>query len=272
MKTMQWAAFVFILAIVIVRGLWPDKFALDDISFLLLFLVAIPLLAPFLKKAKLFGAEFDFKENIQQLSNLVEESVEESKEEKTQIEEDNRGVGLFETFSAESAMNIVQQDPNLALAAVRIEIERILRLAYETSIDTNTSAKNGIAFLANKLHEHEMIGDHQREAIRQITKLCNAAIHGGDISIDDAIVVIDLAIELSRSFPLGYSVNFMSNPKYEEQGHICEWEHCVEHFPLRGNRDDRSCPVFGHDCPGGSETRAKCQKSIDDVPGDRFSM
>ena len=62
MKKIQWVAFTFIIAIVIVRGFWPEEFTLDKYSVGLLFRLAIPLLAPFLKKAKWFGAEFDFKE------------------------------------------------------------------------------------------------------------------------------------------------------------------------------------------------------------------
>jgi hypothetical protein len=266
MKKIQWVAFLFIIAVVIVQGFWPETFALDKYSVGLLFLLAIPLLAPFLKKAKWFGVEFDFKENIQQLVNLVEEA----KEEKRETEEEKRHVGIIQTFSAESAINLVEQDPNLALAALLIEIERILRLAYQILINPDSSAKNGIGFLVDELHQQGTIRDHQRDAILQITRVCNEAVHGGKVSIHEAIAVIDLTIELSQSFSVGYSINFQPNPEYEEQGLFCEWEHCVEHFPLRENRDDRSCHVFGHDCPGGVGTRAKCRKSIYDVGDERF--
>lgn len=267
MKKIQWVAFTFIIAIVIVRGFWPEEFTLDKYSVGLLFLLAIPLLAPFLKKAKWFGAEFDFKENIQQLVHLVKES----KEEISETTEEEQSVGIIETFSAESAMNLAEQDPNLALAALRIEIERILRLAYQILINPESSAKKGISFLVRELYKHGTLSDHQKDAIHQITRLCNEAVHGGKVSTRNAIEVIDLTIELSRSFSLGYSINFQPNPEYEEQGLFCEWEHCVEHFPLRDKPDDRSCHVFGHDCPGGIGTRAKCQRSMDDIPRGRFS-
>lgn len=267
MKIIQWTAFIFLLGIIIVRGLWPESFALDKYSVGLLFLLAIPLLAPFLKRAKWFGAEFDFKENIQQLGNLVEESKEEVKS----ITETSRPTEIIETFSAESAMNLVEQDPNLALAALRMEIERILRLAYQTLINPDPPEKHGISYLIRELHKEGVIGSHQREALHQIIRLCNEAIHGGNVSMDDAIKVIDHTIELSHSFSVGYSINFQPNPGYKQQGLLCEWEHCVERFPLREERDDRSCPVFGHDCPGGLGTRTKCQKSINDIPSKRFT-
>lgn len=267
MKTIQWTAFIFLLGIIVVRGFWPESFALDKYSIGLLFLLAIPLLAPFLKKAKWFGAEFDFKENIQHLGDLVEES----KEETIRVAESTRPTEIIETFSAESAINLVEQDPNLALAALRMEIERILRLAYQTIINPDLPGKYGISFIVRELHKERVIGNHQQEALHQIIRLCNEAVHGGNVSISDAIKVIELTIELSHSFSVGHSINFQPNSDYKEQGLLCEWEHCIEHFPVREERDDISCPVFGHDCPGGIGTRTKCQKSIDDIPSTRFN-
>lgn len=254
-KRIQWTAFVFIITIIVVRGFWPAVFALDRYSVGLLFLVAIPLLAPFLKRAKWFGAEFDFKENTQQLATQVEDSI----EEQTEIEEETLAADIMETFSAETAMSLVEQDQNLALASLRIEIERILRLAYQTLINPEASTKAGVSFLVDELHKNGVIRNHQRDAIRQITKLCNEAIHGAEVTVQDAIKVIKLTVELSQSFSLGYSINFQPNTEYETQGLLCEWEHCLEHLPVREN-DDRSCHVFGHDCPGGLGTRMKCQK------------
>ncbi len=54
MKLIQWLAFAFIVAIIAIRSFWPEVFALHKYSIGLLFLLAIPLLAPFLKKAKWF--------------------------------------------------------------------------------------------------------------------------------------------------------------------------------------------------------------------------
>ena len=58
MKIMQWIAFFFIVIVLLMRGFSPGLFNLDQFSISLLFLLAIPLLAPYLKEAKWFGAEF----------------------------------------------------------------------------------------------------------------------------------------------------------------------------------------------------------------------
>ena len=59
----------------------------------------------------------------------------------------------------------------------------------------------------------------------------------------------------------GYSRYTEPNPHWSDQPHaICKFEHCIENQPIRLNRDDRSCPVFGHDCPGGTKQAAKCRE------------
>jgi hypothetical protein len=267
MKIMQWLTFIIIVCLLIIRGFWPDSFTFDRYSALLLFLLAIPLLAPFLKKAKWFGAEFDFKESIQNLSVLVEKSKASS--EKNKKNEPNSKL-FFATFSADTAIQLVEQDPNLALASLRIEIEKTLRVAYKTLVDQNDSGKKGIGFLINALFDFGAIEEHQRNALYEINKLCNEAVHGGTISVTDALEIIDLSIRLSVSFGTGYSINFQPNRDYEAQGLSCEWEHCIEHFPLREEPDDRTCPIWGHDCPGGIGTRMECKKSINDIPDERF--
>lgn len=264
MALIQWIAFIFIFGIIVIRGFRPNAFTLDNYSISLLFLLAIPLVAPFLKKVKWFGAEFDFREYIQELSVTVKESQEE-------VPEGKQPPDVIETFSVEAAKNLVSQDPNLALAALRIEIERVLHLAYKTLIDSDSLPKKGIHSLIKELFNHNIIGKHQNNALHQITRLCNEAVHGGNVSAEEANEVIDLTVKLSESFSLGYSINFQPNSNYKEQGLLCEWEHCIENFPLRGERDNRSCHVFGHDCPGGIGTRTACKKSMDDITDERFS-
>ncbi len=264
---MQWFTFIIIVCTLTIRGFWPDSFAFDRYSALLLFLLAIPLLAPFLKKAKWFGAEFDFKESIQNLSALVEKSKVSSENKKNEL----NSKSFFSTFSADTAMHLLEQDPNLALASLRIEIEKTLRVAYNILVDPDDSGKKGIGFLIRALFDFGAIKEHQRNALYEINKLCNEAVHGGTISVPDALEVIELSVRLSESFCTGYSINFQPNRDYEAQGLSCEWEHCIEHFPVREDPDDRTCPIWGHDCPGGIGTRMECQKSIDDIPDERFN-
>ena len=102
--------------------------------------------------------------------------------------------------------------------------------------------------------------------------MCNKAVHGAKVSKEEAKEIIMLTERLNRSFPVGYSINFEANKDYAQQEFVCEWEHCIERFPLEEEDKGKelSCHVFGHDCPGGLEARKLCDRNINDIPQNRF--
>lgn len=62
----------------------------------------------------------------------------------------------------------------------------------------------------------------------------------------------------------GYSRCFEPNEKWKSQKGICQYEHCIENM---GFSDDegKSCPVFGHDCPGGKKQADLCNTDKGDA-------
>jgi len=261
MKIIELSSFLIIILIVIVRGLWPDSFNLDGYSVALLFLLAIPLLAPFLKKAKWFGAEFDFKGNVSELEKIVDKQAESDVENASEELNNDEEYNCHITLNTYKAKELVTQDPNLALASLRIEIEKTLSFASKILLQNNKHGNIALSKLIRDLFNKGIIDEIQREAFNKITKLCNGAIHGAYVSEEDALTVILIAEELSNSFGVGYSINVNPNENFEEQGLFCEWEHCIEHFPLKEKRDDGSCHVFGHDCSGGLITSINCREN-----------
>lgn len=62
----------------------------------------------------------------------------------------------------------------------------------------------------------------------------------------------------------GYIPINMPNLTYMKQRKtVCQWEHCIEYMALRENRNEYSCPVFGHDCPGGKYQVEDCKPNAD---------
>lgn len=62
----------------------------------------------------------------------------------------------------------------------------------------------------------------------------------------------------------GYSRYRLPNPYWPDSGGICRFEHCIETMPIRTPRDPEfSCPIFGHDCPGGIEAVTACRAQAD---------
>jgi hypothetical protein len=264
---MQWAAFIFIVCILIIRGIWPGLFNLDKFSMGLLFLLAIPLLAPYLKKAKWFGAEFVFRDEIKKLDAIVQKSEQQAKEAE---EQGKAHIGIFETFSTINALNLIDSDPNLSLAALRIEIEKVLSKTVSNLCDIHQDRKVGNRFYISKLLEEEIISYEQGKALQTIVNMCNKAIHGAQVSSEEAREIILITERLNKSFSTGYSINFEENKDYAKQGLLCEYEHCIENFHISEEPTELSCLVFGHDCPGGTETLNSCNKTIDDIPKKRF--
>lgn len=94
---------------------------------------------------------------------------------------------------------LATQDPNLALAGLRIEIDVLARnLAKGFNVqhaDTLTGAR-----LMQKLRGSNAITDEQLQLTMKVLRLCNAAIHGTPVSQEDAESVIDIADVLASQY------------------------------------------------------------------------
>ena len=157
-----------------------------------------------LQKADLPGdVSLDFSENLKeakQLSKKVEETP--PKEEHKNIptipltEANSRliSVGLQPSPSGldmDYYRDLANQDPNLALAGLRIEVDvlaRNLAKGFNISIKDN----DGGMRLLRLLYEQDAIYREQMMLAQKILTLCNAAIHGKSVSKEQALDVIEL--------------------------------------------------------------------------------
>ena len=245
------------VALILIHGLVPTFFVVDSITIALYVILAIPFLAQFLKKAKVYGAELEFRDQIQATEKLVDLSIQKAKESETQKQFEH--APPFSVFDLSSVNELASTDHVLALAALRIEIEKKLRFAA-IQLGFYSRKPASTMTLLQFLTQKEVLHTEQVEAIRQIQKLCNQAVHVYEVSQDDAEQIIELAEKLNESFSIGYSINFNPNPEYQEQGLVCPWEHCIEQSPLHPDNSESVCPIFDHDCPGGVEQAKVCQK------------
>jgi len=69
----------------------------------------------------------------------------------------------------------------------------------------------------------------------------------------------------------GYTKYFGFNPNWKKQKALCGYEHCIELMYIGAKRTKKSCPLFGHNCPGGKAMVDKCRKTLEDVPEERFA-
>ncbi len=95
--------------------------------------------------------------------------------------------------------SLAKQDPNLALAGLRMEIEILIKnlaKGYNIDIGKNKPLRQVI----QQLHAKHSITNEQRRLIENIAAVCNAAIHGETVSQQDAEQIIKSADILAEQF------------------------------------------------------------------------
>lgn len=94
---------------------------------------------------------------------------------------------------------LAQQDPNVALAGLRMEVEILARnLAKGFKIDF--ASRDSAGALLRRLIDGGAITTDQYGLAQQIVRLCNAAIHGTRVSREEAEGVIDAARVLAKDY------------------------------------------------------------------------
>ena len=239
-----------------------DIVKFDKFSFLLTLILAVPFISTYLDSLNIFGNNFNFKKSIDKIENLTNKAtvvLQESNENKQ-----NNIKKYPSAFSILQSKELLSMDSTLALASLRIEIEKSLKTVCD-KLNLKNYQNTPLNIIIQQLNKIGVLNNYHVDALREILKVSNKAIHGGNITDDEAGKIVDLAEKLSMSFAIGYVPNFNINKDYKEQGLICEWEHCIEFQPLKPKPDELSCKIFGHDCPGGKETCQKCDKTLNNV-------
>lgn len=103
--------------------------------------------------------------------------------------------GLSLTYYRELA----EEDPNIALAGLRMEVE-ILARNLAKGFKVNVKRRDSAGTILRKLYEGGAITIQQFQLVQKIVELCNAAVHGKRISREEADSVIDVAKVLADQY------------------------------------------------------------------------
>lgn len=166
-----------------------------------------------LKKADLPGdISFDFTEEIeqaQQLSIEVEKKVAKSQTTESPAllkrgEANKRMISLGLQPSPSGLdmgyyRSLVMQEPRIALAGLRVELEIIARNLAK-GFNVAVSDKDTGLGLIRKLYENGAISKEQMKLAQKIFGLCNAAIHGAPVAAREAEQILDLAEVSARDY------------------------------------------------------------------------
>lgn len=155
-----------------------------------------------IKKADLPGGVSieTFPEEIREAKSLSREIKEEGQKEKNEKKKTGPAIPLTEAnarmlnlglapspsgLEFSNYRDLIEQDPTIALAGLRIELEIMLKnLAKGFKVEINNRDSAGI--ITRKLQERSAITSRQAELLNHIIKLCNAAVHGFRVSSSQA--------------------------------------------------------------------------------------
>lgn len=181
-----------------------DKIKVDNTSIILLLVIFLSPFISAITKIKFgdFEAEIDPKE-VQKIRNEVSAQVSDAEEpaQNSEIEE------IVTNIS-----RLVESDPILALAKLRIELEKVLNKLYRMTHKEDKSGKVVSPMqLIQKLSAAEILPRDIARTTREVMSICNRAIHGEDIRKQDAESVVESGVSLLVKLYF-YASNYILEP------------------------------------------------------------
>ncbi len=182
-KTLRQIVSLGALLTALVHVMWP-ALAIDAVTLVLIVIAIIPWLAPLIKSLELPGGlKLEFQE-LQEASLRAESA------------------GLLAAKSSKrqgySFQSISEQDPNLALAGLRIEIEkRLSALAAAHKLDERKSL--GVRPLLILLKNNKVLTDEESSILADMISMLNTAVHGASVDAQAAQWAINTGPRLLTS-------------------------------------------------------------------------
>lgn len=154
------------LIVAIIHVAYPS-ITIDATTVFLLAVAVLPWLIPLVKSLELPGG---WKVEFQELEEAK------SKAEKAGLLSNKKKGTKTPSYSFES---ILERDPNLALAGLRIEIEkRLVQIAKLNKIDATRAS---IGQLLRLLNQERILTPEESSALADMSGLLNAAVHGANV-------------------------------------------------------------------------------------------
>jgi hypothetical protein len=191
--------------------IWP----VTTVVLVLLFREVICGLVARLSQASLpGGVTLDFQKELAEAKSLSREVAEEKQKKQpaaaemppiipvTEVNEKMLSLGLRPSPSGlELAyyQDLAERDPAIALAGLRIELE-IMGQNLARGFSVEIPERASIAVLYRTLADRGAITSRQFELVQSILRLCNAAIHGAQVTRQDAARVIETAAVLRDQY------------------------------------------------------------------------
>jgi hypothetical protein len=193
MKIISYLLVLVGITIIFLHGFFPSQFIIDNYTVFIFLIIFIPCIAPFMKEVNFLGAKFIFKEEIRKTGKLI--NVSGTAKIRTHV---NASLAIVKSKDLDNVRKLLDSDPVLALAALRIEIEKSLKSIAE-KLDFPIREKRSITEIIVNLKRKEIFSHEQVLILRKIIKMCDKAVHGAVISKSEAKEIIFLTEKFYRT-------------------------------------------------------------------------
>ena len=183
LNCLRWVITIGAVILAFLHMIYPNL-SIDMITLALVLIAILPWLQPLIKSVELPGG---FKVEMQELNNATEKAEAAGLLAKQPLRQN----------MALSFISVAQTDPILALAGLRIEIEKRLRGISETH--GIPDKKLGVRRLTVQLGEHSVLTPQQISILNDLIVLLNNAVHGGDVPPEAAKWAIEIGPRLLAS-------------------------------------------------------------------------
>lgn len=172
-KTASFSISFFAILVAVIHLIWP-KLTIDSITIALIVIAIIPWLGSLFKSLEFPGGLKVEYHELQKASEkakkagLLKSTLDKKSKKKPKI----------------SYQQISLEDPNLALANLRIEIEkRLMKIAESHGLEIR---KGGVVSIARSLKETNLLSGNEYSALLNVVVLLNSAVHGHKVDADGA--------------------------------------------------------------------------------------
>jgi hypothetical protein len=176
------------LIIVGVHLIWP-ALKIDGVTITLIIVAVLPWLAPLIKSLELPGGlKFEFQEDL----NRVEQKA--------------KAAGLIkdkpiQAIQKYSFMNLVELDPQLALAGLRIELEKSLKKLAEQNKSDGFAVSNttSLSAILREMSQKKILTHQESAALADMVGVLNQAVHGQELGYRAIEWAIDIGPQILDS-------------------------------------------------------------------------
>ena len=182
------------LLLALVHILFP-WIAIDGVALVLIVIAVVPWLAPLFRSLELPGG---WKVEFQDLQKVAAKADDAGLLARPPAAR-HRGAGAAQEPGPEYAFqSVADRDPNLALAGLRIELEkRLVELCSKHGIGT---AMQGMGRLLRELAKIGVLNADEEAVLADLVQMLNAAVHGAEVDPRATEWAMDVGPQLIEAF------------------------------------------------------------------------